>query len=586
MTIERSSLRRRFRLSTVGAHFSWNPQTGYTRTARTPQTGGKLYAGTAFEHLSNSYGRNHFDIDKPFQLLLRYFVPTSPDLSSLGAFAGKELYEAADYVDKIARPRLVSWSVTGERVDVVWLDALERHVLAKLVKEFAVNRPPYRGGSWFDHYAAIYLVSDPGIACILTVTNQTAYALYKYGDAQQKRLIPGLLGESENPTYGATWFTELQGGSDLGANLVGADQRNGVWRITGDTKYFASNAGLADYALVSARPRGALPGAKGLGLFLVPKLDSDGRRNFTVRRLKDKSATISVPTGEVEFRDAEAQAVGDLRKGVYYLMENLMVSRLSNSFGALGIARKAFLEAYYYAQKRKAFGQSLIGHPLVQRDLLDMEVRIEGSLALALKAVDQFQKSWKDIPPYTDAYHYARLLTHITKNVTAEMAAQTTQTAMELLGGIGFLLEYPIERLHREALVLPIWEGPSNIQALDMLEVMAKKKAHLSLLSDMRSLRDGMGEANDAAELALTQMEKALSELSNSREEVAQFLAKDTLTALGHGIATVLLLEIGRKLRSSRLTEVGRLYALRFLEGKPYPADALNYARNVFAVDE
>ena len=539
-----------------------------------------------YGRLSNSYGKNHFEVDKPFQLILRYFTGRAPDLHGLGDFAGKELYEVADYVDKVAKPKLVTWSINGERVDGVWLDPAERQALSRLFKEFGVNRPQYRGGTWFDHYASIYLISDPGIACILTVTNQTAYALYKYGDTEQKELIRGMIGESNEVTYGATWFTELQGGSDLGANMVEAWQENGHWWIRGDTKYFASDAGLADYALVTARPEGAPPGAKGLGLFLVPRYNSAGARNFDVRRLKEKSATVSVPTGEVEFHKSEAKPVGDIRKGIYYTMENLMVSRLANSFGALGIARKAFLEAYYYAQKRSAFGKLLVEHPLVQRDLLEMEVSIEGSLALAFKAVDQFEKSWKDVPPYTEAYHYARLLTHITKNITADMSSNTTKMAMELLGGLGFLNEYPIERLHREALITPIWEGPSNIQALDMLEVMAKKNAHLALLDDMRTLEGGIIEGREVAELALKGMEEALAGLASSEGGAAEFGAKDTLNVLGHGVATMMLLKIGNALGMQRFVSVARLYALHFFEGKPYPAESLKEARKVFALDE
>ena len=538
-----------------------------------------------YGQLSNSYGKNHFEVDKPFQLILRYFGST-PQLHELGAFAGKELYEVADYVDKVAKPRLVTWSIDGERVDGVWLDPAERAALEKLFKDFGVNRPPYRGGSWFDHYAAIYLISDPGIACILTVTNQTAYALYKYGDAEQKELVGALIGETAAVKYGATWFTELQGGSDLGANLVEASQRDGRWEVRGDTKYFASDAGLADYALVTARPTGAPPGAKGLGLFLVPRSNSSGSRNFDVRRLKEKSATVSVPTGEVEFRNSEARPVGDLRSGIYYTMENLMVSRLANSFGALGVARKAFLEAYYYVQKRRAFGKLLVEHPLVQMDLLDMEVHIEGALALALKAVDQFDRSWKEPPPYTGAYHYARLLTHVAKNVTADMAAAATKLAMELHGGLGFLSEYPIERLHREALITPIWEGPSNIQALDMLEVMSKKKAHLTLMEDMRDLGASMSDGKETAELALKRMDEALARLSALDPGGAEFLAKDTLNSLGHGIATLTLLGVGNRLRLHRFVAVAGLYALRFLEGKPYPAETLGEARRLFAIDE
>ncbi|HYA56482.1 MAG TPA: acyl-CoA dehydrogenase family protein [Nitrososphaerales archaeon] len=495
-------------------------------------------------------------------------------------------YGVADYVDKVARPRLVTWGINGERVDGVWLDPAERQALEKLFKEFGVNKAPYRGGTWFDHYASLYLISDPGIACVLTVTNQTAYALYKYGSKEQKELVRGMIGESSRVVYGATWFTELQGGSDLGANLVESYQQDGNWRISGDTKYFASDAGLADYALVTARPRGAPEGAKGLGLFLVPKLDSAGKRNFDVRRLKDKSATASVPTGEVEFHGSEALPVGDLRNGIYYTMENLMVSRLANSFGALGIARKAFLEAYFYSQMRTAFGKLLIEHPLVKRDLLDMEVYTEGALALAFKAVDQFERSWKDTPPYTPAYHYARLLTHIVKNVTADMSSHVTKAAMELLGGLGFLNEYPIERLHREALITPIWEGPSNIQALDMLEVIAKKKAHATLLEDMGSLLDGITEGKDLAQSGVKGIEEALSVLSSGDAAAAEFSAKDTLNRLGHSIATIMLLAIGNKLEMQRFISIGRLYALHFAEGKPYPSEALGSARELFAIDQ
>ena len=543
-------------------------------------------AGDAYGHLSNSYGRNHFDVDKPFQAILRYFTGKVNDFSALGSFAGKELYEVADYVDKTAHPKHVMWSVNGERVDEVWLAPSEREALERLFKEFRVNAPPYRKGDWFEHFASIYLISDPGIACILTVTNQTAYALFKYGSAEQKKLVPGLIGEAEDVTYGATWFTELQGGSDLGANTASAVEKDGAWLIQGDTKYFASDAGLADFALVTARPKDGPPGVKGLGLFLVPKLDSKGRRNFLVRRLKDKSATVSVPTGEVEFRGSEASLIGDLRKGIYYTMEDLMVSRLANSFGALGVARKAYLEAYYYTKRRSAFGRPLVDHPLVKRDLLEMELYIEGTMALAFKAVDQFQKSWKLAPPYEAQYHYARLLTHVAKNATADMAAQVTKMAMELHGGLGFLEEFPVERLHREALITPIWEGPSNIQALDMLEAIAKKNAHVPLLEDMTRLRDEVTVEGDTASAALDAIARALARLSSAGEEGAQFLSKDMLGAIGNGAAAILLLSLATRAGSARFAAAGRLYARRFLQGEPLPPESLTESGRICAVDE
>ncbi|AAY81084.1 DNA alkylation response protein [Sulfolobus acidocaldarius] len=539
-----------------------------------------------YSYLSNSYGKNHFTIDKPFQQLLKYFRGAVPDLTPLGEFAGGELLEISDYIDKGAHPKHIMWSIDGQRVDEVWISPMQRLVLERLLKEYHVNAYPYKGGDWFQHFASIYLISDPGIACILTVTNQTAYTLYKYGDAYQRTLVDGMIGENDKILFGATWFTEVQGGSDLGANLVEAYKDGNTWKLNGITKYFASDAGLAHYALVTARPKGAPSGAKGLGLFLAPKLDSSGRRNFLIRRLKEKSATISVPTGEVEFHGSEAQPIGELNQGIYYTVETLTVSRIANAFGALGLARKAYLEAYYYAQKRKAFGKPLIEHPLVRRDLLDMEVYIEGTMALALKSVSEFQKSWMSTPPYNENYNYARLLTHIAKNMTADMSAYVTKMAMELHGGIGFLREFPIERLHREALITPIWEGPSNIQALDMLEALVKKKAHLTLIKDMENLVNQLKEDRDLGDLALRSINESLSGILGMQIQDAQYYAKDLLNTLGNAVATVLLLHAGESLGSSRLRTVGKLYATRFLEGKVYPIEDLRGGDVVFMIDE
>ncbi|SRR5579875_3121 len=535
-------------------------------------------AESPYPFISDAYGKNHFELDRPFSSILKHFNYNHEQtrLTSLGEFAGTDLYEIADYIDKLGRPKLIMWSTDGERVDRVWLDPAEKVVLEKLIGEYGVNRGPYISGDWFHYFSSIYLIGDPGISCILTVTNQTAYAIYKYGDPVVKKFLPSLIGGDETTPrkelrYGATWFTEIQGGSDLGANLVEAVNQGGRWILNGDTKYFSSNAGLANLAIVTARPRGAKEGAKGIALFLVPELNSSGKRNFTVRRLKEKSGTVSVPTGEVEFEGAEAYLLGEAEKGIYYTLENLMVSRLSNAVGALGIARKAYLEAYYYAKKRKAFGKRIIEHPLVQRDLMEMEIYIEGTLALTFRAIDEFQKTFMDTPPYTDRYHYARLLTHISKNLTADMAAHVTKLAMELHGGIGFLSEFPVERWHREALITPIWEGPSNIQALDMLEVIAKKGAHHTLLQDLESGRKQLGlkQETDLYEISLTDIKNEFELLKGLDEENAQFQAKDILERLGHSLAVVTLVQISNSLKSERFLSIAKLYRERFVERKP-----------------
>jgi acyl-CoA dehydrogenase len=369
--------------------------------------------------------------------------------------------------------------------------------------------------------------------------------------------------------FGATWFTEIQGGSDLGANATVARESNGLWRLNG-YKYFASGAGLADVALVTARTPGSPPGAKGLSLFAVPRVRRDGSLNFYVRRLKAKSGTIAVPTGEVELVDSEGYLVGEAGKGIYYALESLMVSRLANSHGALGIARKAYLEAALYTAHRRAFGRRLVEHRLVRRDLLEAESLIEAGLVLAHEATEIFQRSSRDTPPYTPAYHYARLLTHIAKNVTAEIALRVTATSMELLGGLGFLTEYPVERWHREALITPIWEGTSNIQALDMLEVMAKKGAHKTLVEEMRGrAKETMNV--DTSRKALTAIETTIEEMLVKQPEIVEYEAKDLLRKLGYAISAILLENVATRLWEKRYHMIAEIILERELLGRPIP---------------
>ncbi|BDR91706.1 acyl-CoA dehydrogenase [Vulcanisaeta souniana JCM 11219] len=534
--------------------------------------------------LSNIYGVNVYDVDKPLQRILQHFLGKSPSLHGLGGFAGRDLLEVTDYVDKVSRPRHIMWDVNGNRVDRVWLNPAERYAIEKLVLDFGINKPPYHSGSWHEHYAMGFLVSDPGLYCIITITIQTAYAFHKYGDDELRRYVPRLIGDERPIGFGATWFTEIQGGSDLGANTTVAKRDSGKWRLYGD-KYFASGVGLADIALTSARPEGGRAGAKGLALFAVPRLDSGGNLNFIVRRLKEKSGTNSVPTGEIEFHGTEAYLVGDPSNGIYYIMEDLMVSRLSNAIGAVGVARKAYLEAYEYVNRRRAFGKLLIEHPLVIRDLMDMEVTLEGSMALVFKAINEFDKTWHNKPPYNDHYHYARLLTHIAKNVTADAAAYVTRLAMELYGGIGFLSEYPIERWHREALITPIWEGTSNIQALDMLEAMTKKNAHVTMLNDIENTVAEIKTYHGIAESAMNVIRNTLQLTSSLSPLEVEFRAKDMLSLLGHAIAVITLAHIADRLGIDRYALVAELYLEKHLQGG-YKIGSHDLGRKIINIEE
>lgn len=518
---------------------------------------------------SYAYGKNHWLLEPDLKVILQRYWPGVAEreaaLEAFGALAGGRAYQVADWVDRAAPPELVMHDLDGRRIDRARLDPAHAELLAELA---AINRPPYEGGSWHEHFALGYLLADPGLYCTLIVTNQTAYAIYKYAPEHTAWLEKLFSGQA----WGATWMTETQGGSDLGANKTLALPEGAAWRLYGEDKYFASNAGLADLAIVTARPQGAPPGPKGLALFLVPRLDDAGRLNYRVRRFKRKSATRAVPSGEVEFNGSLAHLVGQAELGIYYTLENLTVSRLANAVGAMGLARKAHLEALFRAQARSAFGQPLVEHPLLRLDLTDMAVRTAGGLALAFHAIHHFDQAWGERPPYSAAYHYARFLSHLTKNRTADHAAWVTQLAMELFGGLGFLEDYAVSRLHREALVTAIWEGTSNIQALDLLEAMHKKGAHEPFLDEMVPLLERAG--TPAAGLARREVEAALGLLGRLAAPEAQWHAKHALARLADAAQVALLYALAES-GGERYAKLAQLYAARFLSGENYPAWAM-----------
>jgi acyl-CoA dehydrogenase len=511
------------------------------------------------------HGENHWLLEPDLRTILSRYWPQVAQheqaLLAFGELVGGRAYEVADMVDRACPPTLIMHDLDGQRVDRARL--MPDH--AALLGDLAwINRPPYEGGSWHHHFALGYLLADPGLYCTLIVTNQTAYAIHKYAsehDLWLKDLLSGRM-------WGATWMTETQGGSDLGANTTAAVKTEEGWRLHGEEKYFASNAGLADLALVTARPEGAPAGPKGLALFLVPRLNAKGDLNFTVRRFKEKSATRAVPTGEVELDESEAHLIGEAEKGIYYTLETLTVSRLANAIGAMGLARKAHLEALHRARSRQAFGEHLIDHALVRWDLTDLAVRNAGGTALVFHAIDRFDKAWGDEPPYSLAYHEARFLSHLAKNRTAEHASICTSLAMELFGGVGFLEDFAISRLHREALITPIWEGTSNIQALDMLEAMQKKGAHEPFLEDVLPTLEAIGtEAAKAARSALLESFDSLGSASPAR---AVWISKDALRHIADSTQVALLYRLAEQ-GGERYAKLASLYASRFLRREPYP---------------
>ncbi|HET7324168.1 MAG TPA: acyl-CoA dehydrogenase family protein, partial [Halococcus sp.] len=372
---------------------------------------------------------------------------------------------------------------------------------------------------------------DPGFCCPVSMSTGVALVLDTFDDGNLSEYFEKLTSrDGDEHIEGAMFLTEKQGGSDVGANETVAEKaEDGTYRLTGE-KWFCSNID-AEGALALARRPDAPEGTAGLSLFLVPRTKSDGEVNDALfRRLKDKLGTISVPTGEIEFRGAEAYLVGDPENGFRQMTEMLNFERLSNATGAVGIMGRALLESKVQAATREAFGKVIQEYPLMRRDLVDMTVDYEAAAAFTFdcaRLLDQYEREGSE-----KAFKLLRALVPIAKQVTARMAVETASYACEVLGGNGYVREFVTPRLLRDAQVLPIWEGTSNVLSLDLLRALERENAHEALLPAIRDTLDtvkhpSLSESADAVEDEFAGLQEALAHLAGADIDYAQLQAKE-----------------------------------------------------------
>ncbi len=406
-------------------------------------------------------------------------IPHREVLDSEEAWWKNEGVAISDAIDRAGTPWLRMFDRLGQRVDEILYPREYQTILRRGYRAGVIWRA-LDEKSLIPTYLLMYDISfhDPGICCPYTVSLGTAVPLAKYGSTElQSRFLPQLSRKDDSVWQGATWMTEIKGGSDLGAAVETIARPAGDrWQLTGE-KYFTSNVG-AELAVVAARPEGAAAGVRGLALFLVPRYHENGELNYFIRRLKDKIATRSVPTGEVELKDSEGYLLGSADSGIYLILEVLNLSRVANSVVSVALAQRAMADALSYAEHRAAFGKPILDHSLLRYQFECRLNALQSAFALAWESVQLLNEVWMERTPYSDRYHLFRLVAHLAKYWTAEFAVDTAKWAMEVHGGLGVLAEYGAERWLREAMILAIWEGTSHRQILDGLEVMERKRAH------------------------------------------------------------------------------------------------------------
>ncbi len=470
-------------------------------------------------------GQNFFEIDPNLQAHLRRGLGARDYERALGLFSrmgelsGGQIDRQAEYTDRLARPVLETYDRQGNVVNEVRYNPLYEESVRQVYGLGTVgccygpDPLPYTA-----HFGLLYLLSesDPGLACPVTLTASAAFVLARHGSAEQRRsYLPQLAVREPGPfADGATWVTEKQGGSDAGAATTAAQPvapseraaalaRYGLntaaeLSVLRGEKWFASNAD-ADLSLVTARPPGAPDGTRGLGLYLLPRRLGDGSANgYRIRRLKDKLGTTGLATGEIELEGALAELVTPPPEGFKHMLEALEFSRIANAMASAGIHRRVFLEARLYAAQREAFGGPLDRFPMVQQTIVTMLAELEAATALAFsaaRALDAYS-----LVPSSENLGWHRLTCALAKYRTGEAAVRNASRAIEVLGGNGYVEDYVTARMFREAQVLPVWEGPANIQALEVLRALEpRRRAGAALSTRIAGIAD-MAEAMGPAE--------------------------------------------------------------------------------------
>jgi acyl-CoA dehydrogenase len=509
-----------------------------------------------------THGLNFYARDKNLQRFLERSAPAmlarqGQMLDGFGAFCGGELDAQAAYSDRIHPPILKQ-----EVADPIHPDQRRGHVYLNPRYEAAQQEFYKRGflAAVFDEstpephilpFVGQYMAgkSDIATGCPFAMTHPVALLIDRHAPPDVKaRFLPEILRTDGHAAVGGTWATEKHSGSDVGNTKTKAtDNGDGTVSLHGDN-WFTSAIGFSHFLTVkTARPDGAPAGSKGLGLYLVPShVDPDWQvpNDYDVVHLKEKVGTRGLPTGEVKLSGTTAYELAPAGAGLKMMMEALSCSRVHNAMGAAGAMHRALMEALCWASHRAPFGKPLVEQPMVQKRILDLQTEWLSGAALAFEASRSFEAAQTD-----DAQKpWSRVATALAKYKTAEQAVWCTRKALELVGGNGYTEEYPVARLFRDAQVLAVWEGPEQIQALELMRMLTQDKgdqAYLDRLAAIASaLPDTMKTERDRLTALADDMKTALADLAQNPRAASQ-AADEYLARMSDVLAYALMCEEG-----------------------------------------
>src|SRR5690606_29661097 len=423
------------------------------------------------------------------------------EVTELGALAGSaEAQRWGDLANR-NRPILHTHDAVGHRIDEVEYDPAY-HELMRTAIAHGVHAAP-----WADERPGAHVVRaaklsvwtpEPGHVCPISMTYAVVPAL-RHNPELAATYEPLLTSRHYDPelkvpttkagiTAGMS-MTEKQGGSDVRANTTEATPNgDGSYTLVGH-KWFTS-APMCDIFLVLAQAPG------GLSCFFLPRILPDGTRNrMRLQRLKDKLGNHANASSEVEYAGATAWLVGEEGRGVPTIIEMVNLTRLDCTLASATSMRTGLARAIPHAQHRKAFGAYLIDQPLMRNVLADLAVEAEAATVLAMRMAGATDAAARGDERET---LLRRIGLPAAKYWVCKRATPHAAEAMECLGGNGYVEDYGMPRLYREAPLMGIWEGSGNVSALDTLRAMATRPECVEVLFDELSRTAGQDARLDA----------------------------------------------------------------------------------------
>ncbi|GAB3673729.1 acyl-CoA dehydrogenase family protein [Salinisphaera aquimarina] len=547
-----------------------------------------------YRNIPDSAGHNAYRVDPDFARLLRLYASEAelahvePRFDELGALVGDELEQLALTADKNKPTLAVRHRNASPRNGIDKHPAyveLERYAFS----HFGLAAMSHRPGvfDWPEKWPPIvkygltylFVQAEFGLCCPLSMTDALTRTLAKFGD---KVLVDRFFGDLttqdfESLCQGSMFMTEQDAGSDVGKISTEAREEDGVWKLYGD-KWFCSNAD-AGLAMVLARPAGGGDGTRGLTLFLLPRHKANGELNdYRLVRLKDKLGTRSMASGEITLEGAEAYVVGEPGSGFKQMTDMINMSRLSNGVRSAGMMRRSVNEALFFSRHREAFGHKLVDLPLMWRTLLKLMTPAEQGRSMVFHTADVLKRA--DAGDER-AQKLLRILTPLIKFRTTRDARKVAGDGMEVRGGCGYIEEFSDARVLRDAHLGSIWEGTSNIVALDVIRSIKREDTLATLMPYLRECLDAaqLAPASQAVfEDALARVEAAVANVVDDR--AATIDTRVVATALYSVTSAVFLAQEAAQIADDwrRLALAGLVLAHRVLPRDPLAPDTVDPA--------